>query len=110
MDDYAILLERIEVLVARADRSSGDPDLLAQIEEMLSYGYSLALSGEARMVRLEEQLDELVDSGDEGRARELRMLVRQHRAVERSVGRLRAALARLHGRFVALGGARLQLN
>jgi hypothetical protein len=107
MDAYVSLLEQIDALAARAARSHADDKLLVEIEDVLSDGYTVALSGEARMVRLEEQLDALLDSGDEGRARELRMLVREHRATERSVAMLRSMLARLHYDFVALGGARL---
>jgi hypothetical protein len=107
MDTYVILLEQIDALAARAARSCGDDKLLVEIEEVLSGGYTVALSGEARMIRLEEQLDSLLDSGAKGRARELRMLVSEHRATERSVATLRSMLARLHREFIALGGARL---
>jgi hypothetical protein len=110
MDDSAILVEQIDALAARAERSFGDSGLLAQIEGMLSDGYTFALSGEARMIRLDEQLDALLNSADEGRARELRTLMREHRAIEQSIELLRAALAGLHREFVALGGARLELR
>jgi hypothetical protein len=106
MDAYA-MLERIDALAVRAAHSRGDHELLVEIEDVLSDGYTVALAGEARMVRLEEQLEALVDSGDEGRARELRRLVREHRTIERSVAALRSMLARLHREFVSLGGARL---
>jgi AcrR family transcriptional regulator len=107
MQTYDILLEQIEALIARAARSRGDDELLEEIEDVLSDGYTVALSGEARMVRLEEELDSLLNSGDRRRARELRMLLTEHRAAERSVATLRSMLARLHHDFVALGGTRL---
>lgn len=107
METYDILLEQIDALVARAARSRGDGELLVEIEDVLSEGYSVALSGEARMVRLEEELDSLLNSGEKRRARELRTLLTEHRATERSVATLRSMLARLHHEFVALGGARL---
>ena len=99
------LLERLDALVARAsDAERRDPGL-RELEDVLSVGYAGALAGEARMLRLEEQLGELLDTADERRARDLRLIVREHRSLERSVGRLRDALARLQARFVALGGA-----
>jgi hypothetical protein len=107
MEDLGKLLARIETFTALVRRSSGDPGLLAEIEDVLSEGYASALAGEARMFKLEERLDDLLDSGDESRARELRLIVREHRAAERSVATLRSALAGLHSEFVALGGARL---
>jgi hypothetical protein len=107
MEDLAKLLARIDTFTVLVRHSSGDPGLLAEIEDVLSEGYATALSREARLIRLEEQLDDLLDSGDESRARELRLIVRQHRATERTVAILRSALAELHAEFVALGGARL---
>ena len=107
METYDILLKQIDALVARAARSRGDDELLVEIEDVLSDGYTVALSGEARMVQLEEELDSLLNSADRRRARELRMLLTEHRATERSVATLRSMLARLHQEFVALGGARL---
>ena len=98
------------MLTARARRASSNPTLLDEIEDLLSQGYAEALSGEARMVALEERLDEILDTGDESRARELRLVVREHRDVEGTVARLRRALAELHGDFVALGGARVHAH
>jgi hypothetical protein len=110
MDDAAPLLDRITALTSHARRATSDPALLAEIEDVLSRGYTDALSGEARMVALEERLDEILDTGDEMRARELRLVVREHRAVESTVARLRRALSELHGDFVALGGARMHAH
>jgi hypothetical protein len=107
MHDSASLLDRIAALTTRARLSASNPALLAEIEDLLSQGYADALSGEARMVALEERLDEILDAGDETRARELRLVVREHRDVEGAVARLRRALSELHGDFVALGGARV---
>jgi len=106
METYESLLKRIDALVARSARSRGDEELLVEIEHVLSDGYTVALSGEARMIRLEEELDSLLSSGDRSRARDLRMLLTEHRSTERSVATLRSMLARLHHEFVALGGAR----
>ena len=99
------LLERLDALATRASDAERQRLGLRELEDMLTAGYAGALSGEARMMRLEEQLDELLDAADERRARDLRLVVREHRSLERSVGGLRAALARLQDRFVALGGA-----
>jgi hypothetical protein len=99
------LLERLDALAARALDAERQRLGLRELEDVLTVGYAGALSGEARMMRLEEQLDELLDTPDERRARDLRRVVSEHRSLERSVGGLRAALARLQARFVALGGA-----
>lgn len=99
------LLERLDALATRASDAERRRLGLRELEDVLTVGYAGALSGEARMMRLEEQLDELLDTADVRRARDLRLVVREHRSLERSVGRLRAALARLQVRFVALGGA-----
>jgi hypothetical protein len=105
MRDYGDLIERLEQLAARADRSSGDAALLAELEDALSVGYAGALSGEGRLVQLEERLAALLATSGEERAPELRRIVSEHRALERSVARLRAALEPLRRQFVALGGA-----
>jgi chromosome segregation ATPase len=107
MDDLAQLQSRIEALSARLQRTSGGAGTLEEIEDALSRGYAAALRGEAHLVKLEEQLNDLLDSGDETRALELRLLVREHSSIERSVSRLRSALAAMHDMFVALGGARM---
>lgn len=99
------LVERLDALAARASDAERRDLELRELEDVLSVGYVGALSGEARMMRLEEQLGELLDTADERRARDLRLVVREHRSLERSVARLRTSLARLQIRFVALGGA-----
>ena len=106
MQEFAALLARIDSLTARTAQSSGEAPL-REIEHLLSEGYAEALAGEARLVRLEHALEELLDGGDESRARELRELVRDYRQLERAVAALRSALAAMHGEFVALGGARV---
>jgi hypothetical protein len=105
MQDATDLVERLDALAARASDAERRGLELGELEDVLTVGYAGALSGEARMMRLEEQLDELLDTADERRAHNLRLVVREHRKLERSVARLRAALARLQARFVALGGA-----
>jgi hypothetical protein len=105
MQDATDLVERLDALAARAADAVRRDLELGQLEDVLTVGYVGALSGEARMMRLEEQLDELFDTADERRARDLRLVVREHRSLERSVAGLRATLARLQVRFVALGGA-----
>ena len=99
------LLEQLDALVARASDAERRDLGLPELEDVLTVGYAGALSGEARMMRLEEQLAKLLATADERGARDLRLVVREHRSLERSVGRLRDALARLQARFVALGGA-----
>lgn len=105
MQDAADLVERLDALAAHATEAERLTPGLQQLEDVLSVGYAGALSGEARMMRLEQELDELLDTADEHRARDLRLIIREHRSLERSVARLRASLARLQAQFVALGGA-----
>jgi hypothetical protein len=105
--DYTHLLDRIATLRERSRTAAvGAEEMLVEIEAVLCDGYAEALAGEGRLVRLEERLDEILDRGDESRARELRVIVRDHRDVEAAVLRLRSALAGMHDEFVALGGAR----
>src|SRR4051812_3160279 len=108
MDRYAEMLEDLQSLRDRAGGAQPDTDLLAALEDALGRGYAEALSGEARMVRLEEQLERLMDTAEANRVRDFRELIREHSAIERSVARLRSALAATHGDFVALGGARVR--
>lgn len=104
--DYDDLLRRIAALRERTRTAHVGTTLLDEIEAVLCEGYAEALLCEGRLVRLEGRLDEILDCGDESRARELRLIVREHRAVEAAVARLRTALAGIHDEFVALGGAR----
>jgi hypothetical protein len=106
--DYDDLLRRIGVLRERSRTAQVGTSLLDEIEAVLCEGYAEALQGEGRLVRLEGRLDDILDCGDESRARELRLIVREHRAVEAAVVRLRTALAAIHDEFVALGGARVR--
>jgi hypothetical protein len=99
------LIQRLDALAARAERTERRAADLAEVEDTLTVGYSGALSGEARMMRLEQKLDELLATAMEDRARELRLIVQEHRALERSVAQLRVVLARLQAQFVVLGGA-----
>jgi hypothetical protein len=101
--EAADLIDRLDALAARAERTERRAADLAEVEDMLATGYSGALSGEARMMRLEQKLDELLATAMEDRARELRLIVREHRALERSVAQLRMVLARLQAQFVVLG-------
>jgi hypothetical protein len=108
MADYDELLTDVESLRGRARYVETDAELIGLIEDALTQGYAEALSGEARMMRLEERLDRLLDTADERRVSEFGELVREHRAIEDGVGRLRAALAAMQRDFVAMGGARVR--
>lgn len=107
--DYDDLLGRIAAMRERTRTAHVGTALLEEIEAVLCEGYAEALLGEGRLVRLEGRLDEILDRGDESRASELRLIVREHRTVEAAVTRLRAALAAIHDEFVALGGARARV-
>ena len=99
------LIDRLQALTVRVERAQRRSGELADLEDVLTTGYAGALSGEARMIRLERQLDDLLDTAAEDRARELRLIVREHRVLERAVAELRSALARLQADVVALGAA-----
>lgn len=104
--DATDIVDRLRALAVDAEQAKRRARDLSDIEDVLVTGYAGALSGEARMMRLEQELDELVDAAaPDRRGCDLPQLVREHRALERSITHLRAALARLHARFVALGGA-----
>lgn len=105
MRDAPQLADRLHALAARAERTQRRAGGLTELEDILATGYARALAGEARMMQLEEALDDLLDGAAENRARELRLLVAEHRALERAVSELRSVLARLQADFVALGGA-----
>lgn len=105
MQDGTDIVDRLDALSARAEHASQPASALSELEDLLSVGYAGALTGEARMMRLEQELAELLDTADGNRARDLRLIVREHRSLERSVAQLRATLARLQAQFVALGGA-----
>lgn len=103
--DARDIVDRLRALAADAEQAEQRASDLSDIEDVLATGYAGALSGEARMLRLERELDELIDTAADGRGRDVRQLVGERRALERSIAQLRAALARLHAHFVALGGA-----
>jgi hypothetical protein len=106
--DATGLVDRLDSLADRVEQAGRGPAGISDLEDLLATGYAGALAGEVRMMRLERQLEELLDSAAHDRARELRLIVREQRALERAVGELRAALARLQAHFVALGGAALR--
>ena len=108
MQDGADLVERIDTLTACAEQAERRSVPLSELEDVLSVGYAGALAAEARMMKLEQELDDLLDAADDHRARDLRLIVREHRSLEGSVARLRAVLARLQAEFVTLGGAALR--
>lgn len=104
--DASDLVDRLDALADRVERAGQGAGGVSDLEDLLATGYAGALSGEARMMRLERRLEELLETAADARARELRLIVREQRALERAVGELRATLARLQAQFVALGGAR----
>jgi hypothetical protein len=104
--DHRELLDRIAALRERVRPADVGTGLLDEIDTVLCEGYAEALAAEGRLYRLEERLEDILDTGDESRARELRLIVRDQRALEAAVGQLRSALAGMHDEYVALGGAR----
>jgi hypothetical protein len=101
MVDFSDLEERIDSLstVAQAGR---DPALRSRIEFTLSEGYVCALTAEAELRRLDRRLDALLEAMDAERARELRAVAVERRLLGERVERLRARLAVLRERFVAV--------
>jgi biotin synthase-related radical SAM superfamily protein len=105
-DEHSEILGRIAALRAEAEHGGRGPEMVETIEVALSDGYAHALAGEAQLMRLENDLQRVMDAAEPGRAEEVGRIVREHRSIERSVARLREALAAMHDDFVMLGGAR----
>ena len=94
------LAQRIEELTARAGAAQRARPPLDELDDLLSAGYACALAGEARIRRLAEERDDLLEARGAG-GRDLRDVARDLRTAERAVGRLRAALQRLQPEFAA---------
>jgi hypothetical protein len=105
VDQYGDLHARIEALRDRVEHDGSKPDVLAEINDVLSEGYARAMSGEQRLAALNEWLVEVLLGPDERRARELRAVADERRVAARSIARLRAELADMHDRFVVLTGS-----
>ena len=101
MGGYTDLHERIDRLCERA-RTRPCPQLVDEMNDVLSEGYARALSDERRLVGLEERLVELLLADE--RPPELRTVAEQRREAARCVAALRNDLARMHEHFVLLGG------
>jgi hypothetical protein len=94
--DLLEMTERVARL--RDDAVIGDacPQLLARIEDALSEGYGLALTGDAWSIRNEERLHEIIsDTNTPVRGRALRTIATEHARFERDLIGLRRALAEL---------------
>jgi len=105
MTEYAELLQRIELLSARADGPRADGTLLSEIEDVLAEGYMRALTEEALSRRLANRLDELALTIDQPEASlEARRLAAQRRSLDGRVITLRDRLATVREQFIRLGG------
>jgi hypothetical protein len=104
MEDLQALHDRLDALCERAARRGDDAAVMAEMNDLLSEGYARALLAEARLIALEERLTDRIADLSAGRVEEVRLLAGEHRAAERAVTRLRARLADVHERFLALGG------
>jgi|1185.fasta_scaffold966380_1 hypothetical protein len=106
--DHSDLLARIADLRRAAERGDRGLALVEAVEATLSEGYASALAGEAQLMRLEEDLEAMVDAAEPSTALDVGRVIREHRSVEHAVARLRAALAGMYNDFLMLGGARLR--
>lgn len=102
MDPLSELDQRIDQLCALAARPCPDAALVEEINDVLSEGYAHALRVEQDLVALDEQLVELMLSGDPDRAREVALVDARRRALGRGAARLREQLDRMHHYFVVL--------
>jgi uncharacterized coiled-coil protein SlyX len=105
MQDLRRLHDRIERISQLAGRPAAAPGVIAELNDVLSEGYAEALLAEERLIRLEERLADGIESTGPNRAEDVRRLATEYRTTTRQVAELRALLAALHERFLALQGA-----
>jgi hypothetical protein len=106
MVDFAELGTRIDALCARASAENPDSRLLVEIENLLAEGYLSALHGDQLSRRLQSHFESLVEAGS---GEQLRAVAQEQRLVSESTRRLRAQLATMRERWVALGSDRIGL-
>jgi hypothetical protein len=106
MSEFSELLDRIDAQSRRA-LSGPCPSVRRELEDLLTEGYLVALTGESRSRRMSERLEMLAQKlDDEDAAIEARTLALQKRTVDQRVRVLRDRLAELRAR--AAGRGRLQ--
>jgi hypothetical protein len=105
MSEYSELLDRIDAQRRRA-LAVPQPDVRDELEDLLTEGYLVALTGESRSRRLSERLDTLAHKLDQGAAIEVRLVAREKRTVDQRVRLLRDRLAEL--RACAVAASRIQ--
>jgi hypothetical protein len=104
MDGHQDLHARIDQLCARAARDGADPEVVEEINDVLSEGYARALVAERALVALNERLVELVLASGERPEQQIRAVAEERRVAADLVERLRARLANLHEYFVVVAG------
>jgi hypothetical protein len=102
MPDHDNLLERVDRLSARAQHPCVEPEIVGEMNDLLSEGFAHALKEEARLDELEQRLADVLSDVSPHRARELRRITVESRATQRGVNRLRTRLALLHERYIEL--------
>jgi hypothetical protein len=105
MSEYSELLDRIDAQRRRA-LAVPQPDVRDELEDLLTEGYLVALTGESRSRRLSERLETLAHKLDQGAAIEVRLVAREKRTVDQRVRLLRDRLAELRG--CAVDASRIQ--
>jgi hypothetical protein len=106
MRHFHELETRIDTLCARAMSENPDSRLLVEIEDLLAEGYLCALHGDQLSRRLQSRFETLVESGS---GDQLRAVAHEQRLVAEATRRLRAQLAAMRERWVALGADRIGL-
>ena len=109
MGEFSDLERRIEHLRRCASSGPLSPELVAEIESVLSEGYVCALRADARSYRLREQVDARVeDFGTPSTAEheEVLRLARERRTIAHSASRLRERLAILNSVLERAVGSR----
>lgn len=101
MEQHTDLHRRIERLCAAA-RTSPTPEVVAEMNDVLSEGYAQALHDERCALALEERISEMLVATE--RSPELGDVALQRRATAHAAERLREHLAVMHEQFVLLGG------
>jgi len=91
--DVQTATDRVIAIRAHLRSDPAREGALQECDDALSEGYAQALAGDAWLAHAEQRLHELIDDTSiPVRGRDLRVLVREHREVERSVIELRREL------------------
>ena len=106
--DLTAMIRRITQLRERLASTSVTRELRAEVDDVLTEGYSRALTGDAWSTRTEQRLHELITGTGTPVGSELRVIATDHAAFQRDLIELRRELTELwHARDALGAGARV---